>query len=416
MYFETDGALRIGVAALCGAAIGVERQWSGHATGPAARFGGVRTFTLLGALAGVAGWLWVIGSNALAAVLLGGGVSLVAIAYIAASRRDVDGTTEVAAMVALAAGAIAGLGHLALASGIIAVTCLLLVEKSRLHSTIAHLDDAEIRAGIRFAVMAVVILPLLPEGPFGPLGGIRPRQLWLLVLFFSGLSFAGFLARRAVGVKHGYPLAGLLGGLVSSTSVTLNFARESRDHPDATRPLAFGILAACTVMFPRVLVATAVLNPDLMTALLPFIAAPLLIGLATTVAGWRRLKPGVSGVAESNNPLALKAALQMAVLFQIVLVAVHIAKLQWGDLGLIVSGAILGLTDMDALTISMAQSASERAALAAASQAIAVGILSNTIFKLVVAALLGRGAVRILVPAVLAAMAAALGVSIYLLG
>jgi uncharacterized membrane protein (DUF4010 family) len=412
MNFDAAGVLRIAVAAICGAAIGVERQWSGHASGPNARIGGVRTFTLLGALAGLAGWMWTIGLQPLATVLLAGSVGLVVAGYVAVARRDVDGTTEVAALVTLAAGVLAGLGYMALASGVIAVTCLLLVEKSHLHSTIANLDDAEIRAAIRFAVMAVVILPLLPEGPYGPGGGIRPRELWILVLFFSGMSFAGFIARRAVGVKHGYPLAGLLGGIVSSTSVTFTFARESRERPALARPLAFGILAACTVLFLRVIVATAVLNQYLMTTLLPYVAGPFLIGVVVTVLAWRRLHPGKERVAEPSNPLGLRAALQMALLFQIVLLAVHAAREQWGDAGLVVSGAIIGLTDMDALTISMAKSVSEPAAVAAASQAIAVGMLSNSLFKAAVAMVIGRGAVRFFVPACLAMMAVALGAAL----
>lgn len=415
MSFDSGGVLRIAVASICGAAIGVEREWSGHATGPAARIGGVRTFTLLGALAGLAGWMWAIGFTALSTVLLAGGVGLVVVGYVAASRRDVDGTTEVAALVMLAVGALAGLGYLALASGVTAVTTLLLVEKSRLHSSIARLDDAEIRAAIRFAVMAAVILPLLPEGPYGPWGGVRPRELWLLVLFFSGISFAGFLARRAVGVKHGYPLAGLLGGIVSSTSVTFTFSRESREQPALSGPLAFGILGACTVMLLRIVVATAVLNQDLMTALLPFIAAPFLIGIVCIVLGWRRLDGGSDQIAEPSNPLDLRTALQMALLFQIVLLAVHAARERWGDLGLVVSGAIVGLTDLDALTISMAKSAAEPAAVAAASQAIAVGILANTLFKGAIAIALGRGAVRILLPLCLAGMAAALVGALFIL-
>ena len=415
MQFDSSVVLRIVVAAICGAAVGVERQWSGHATGPTARLGGVRTFTLLGALAGLAGWTWTLGATALAVVLLAGGVALVVAAYLAVSHRDVDATTEVAALVTLSAGTLAGLGFLALASGVIAVTSLLLVEKSRLHSAVSRLDDAEIRAGARFAVMAVVILPLLPQGPYGPWGLFRPRELWLLVLLFSGISFAGFIARRAAGVRHGYLLAGLLGGLISSTSVTFAFSRASAHRPEVARPLAFGILAACTMMFLRILVATAVLNQALMTALLPYAAAPFLIGLGITVAGWRRPQPGTDHVAEPDNPLELRAALQMAVLFQVVLVGVHVAKIQWGNLGLVVSGAILGLTDMDALTISMAKSASEPAVAAAAAQAIAIGILSNTVFKVGVASLLGRGAVRVLVPAGLALTAVALGISIYLL-
>lgn len=148
----------------------------------------------------------------LAALLLAGTAALIVAAYMAASRAEVDGTTEMAALVVLAAGVVAGLHELRLASATIAVTTLLLVEKSRLHKIVERIDDASLRAGLRFAVMAVVILPILPAGPYGPLGGIRPRQLWAMVLFFSGLSFAGYIARRWMGSKRGYPIAGLLGG------------------------------------------------------------------------------------------------------------------------------------------------------------------------------------------------------------
>ena len=199
--------LGIAVAALGGMAIGIEREWSGHTVGPDARFGGIRTFTLLGLLAGTSGWLVTAGWTVLAAALLAAAGALVVVAYAAASRRNVDGTTEVSALVVLGAGVLAGLGSYTLSSGIIAVTALILVEKSRLHAFVARVDDAELRAATRFAVMSVVILPLLPQGPYGPLGGVYPRDLWILVLFFSGLSFAGFLARRAAGARHGYPIA-----------------------------------------------------------------------------------------------------------------------------------------------------------------------------------------------------------------
>ena len=408
-----SGVWSIVVAALCGAAVGVERQWSGHAVGPSARMGGIRTFTLLGALAGIAGWIWTHGPGPLGVALLAGGAALVTAAYVAASRHDVDGTTEVAAMVTLAAGTLAGLGHLGLASGITAVTSLVLVEKSRLHASVAKLDDAGIRAGIRFAVMALVVLPLLPQGPYGPWGGVRPRELWLLVLFFSGLSFAGFIARRIVGPKHGYPLAGLLGGLVSSTNVTFAFARESRDRPAAAGPLAFGVIGASTVLFVRILVATAILNSHLMTALLPYVAAPFVLGAAATLWGWYRLKAPSEKIPEPANPLELRSALQMALLFQGVLFLVHLAQENWGDLGLAVSGAILGLTDMDALTISMARSASEPSAVLAAAQAISIGVLSNSVLKSIASVALGRGAVRSVAAVCLFAMALAVAASLY---
>src|SRR4030095_15877142 len=122
-------------------------------------------------------------------------------------------------------------------------------------------------AGVRFAAMALVVLPLLPVGPYGPLGGIRPRALWVLVLFFSGLSFVGYLARRLAGPEHGYLVTGLLGGLVSSTNVTLPFARASRTDTTSEEALAYGAVAANAMLFPRVLMATAILNPAVFPAL-----------------------------------------------------------------------------------------------------------------------------------------------------
>jgi uncharacterized membrane protein (DUF4010 family) len=398
--------LGILAATLGGAVVGFEREWSGHARGPEARFGGLRTFTLLGGLSGVAGWCWASGLQAVAVVLVAGAAALVVAGYVAASRVDVDGTTEMAALVVIGAGLLAGTGRLGLASGIIVAAAVLLAEKTRLHGIVARIDDESLRAALRFAAMAVVVLPLLPPGPFGPLGGVRPRELWALVLFFSGLSFAGYLARRIVGPTHGYLVAGMLGGLVSSTSVTLTYARGSRTERGAAGALGAGAVAASTVLFPRVLVTSSVLNPELAMALLPYVAPPFLVGVLASLAGARRGGPLAKGDAP-RNPLAFTAAVQMAALFQVVLYAVHVVRQYWGGAGVIVSALVLGLTDVDALTLSMARNAAEGLAVTIAAQALAVGILSNTVLKLLLSVLVGDGRFRTVAGVGLTAMTAA---------
>lgn len=291
------------IAALGGLAVGLERQWSGHATGPAARFAGARTFTLLGILAGMAGWLWTQQYQALAAILMIGAVALVTAAYVAASRLDVDATTEVAALVVLAAGVVAAMGHWGLAGAIIALTTLLLVEKSRIHELVQRLDDTGLRAGVRFGVMAIVVLPLLPEGPYGPWGGIRPRTLWLAVLLFSGLSFAGYIARRASRSSSGYTVAGILGGLISSTSVVFSFSRLSRSERGQGVSLALGVIGASTVLFLRVLAATIALNPALARMVLPYFVLPFAVGTLITVVGLRWNTDASSPQTTATNPL-----------------------------------------------------------------------------------------------------------------
>jgi len=391
---DVEAALRIAAAALGGAAVGVERQWSGHASGPRARFGGVRTFTLLGGVAGLAGWLWSGGGELLAALLVGGAAAVVVAGYVAASRGDVDATTEVAALVVLGAGVVAGQGRLALASGMVALTALLLVEKSRLHAGIARLADVEVRAAARFAVMAVVILPLLPEGPIGPLGGIQPRLLWALVLLFSGLSFAGWIARRAVGPRHGAPVAGLLGGIVSSTSVTAAFARASRDDPAQALALAAGALGASAIMYVRVLLTTALLHAPLALRLTPLLVPPGALAAALFVLRWRGSPSGRGAPEGPRNPLDISSAVQMAVLFQLVLFGIHAVRTAFGDLGLVPSGALLGVTDVDALVLAMTRSAASGARLGPAAQAIALGVLANGALKLGVALSVGGPAFR----------------------
>jgi uncharacterized membrane protein (DUF4010 family) len=407
MTIGSEAIAGIAIAALGGAAVGVEREWSGHATGPSGRFAGIRTFTLLGGLAGIAGCLWSAQFQLLAVVLAAAAAALVVSAYVAASRRDVDGTTEVAALIVIGAGILAGIGAWRTASGIIAVTTLLLVEKSRLHSLVRRLSDTGLRAGFRFAVMALIVLPLLPEGPYGPLGGIKPRELWMLVLFFSGLSFAGYLARQAVGASQGYVLAGLLGGLISSTNVTFTFSRTSREEPDAAVPLGLGVVTASTILFLRVLIAASVLNAQLFGSLLYYISLPGLAGAVVTFLGLRRSEQQETSLKPISNPLQLMAAIQMAAVFQMVLFAVYLMRQWFGEAGMLVSGAVLGLTDVDALTISMAKSALDPANLDAGAKAIAIGILSNTLLKLTVALVLGAPRFRKIAAAGLGTIAAA---------
>jgi uncharacterized membrane protein (DUF4010 family) len=414
MAFDTSALWNIGIATLAGMAVGLERQWSGKAEGPGARFAGLRTFTLLGLVGGLSGWLWNAGMTGPAMILLAGLGALVVVAYHAASRTDVDGTTEVAAFVVLAAGVLAGTGHDRIASGVIALTLLLLVEKRQLHGLVSKLDLVEVRAGARFAVMAMVILPLLPEGPYGPLGGVRPRQLWALVLFFSGLSFVGYLARRAAGPSRGYALAGTLGGIVSSTSVTLTFSRLSRSHAALARPLAAGVMGANLMLFPRVLIASLVLAPQVAAALWPAFIAPAAVAGVLLATGLRDRKHNATAPPD-KNPLQIREALQMAAIFQVVLFGLAIVTARFGAQGLLGSAAILGLTDVDALTMSMSKAAASNSTTAGqAATAITLGIFVNTLVKLGLTLAIGRGAYRRYAAVGLSLVAAALAGGLWL--
>lgn len=408
-------ALRLLVAGLGGLAVGIEREWSMKRGRHEPHFAGTRTFLLLGVLGALGAEFIAAGPVAAGIALLAAGAILIVIAYaVTARRHDVGGTTEVAALLVLAGGVLAGTGRMTLASALFAMTTLILVEKSRFHGFVSRIERHELMAAVRFAVLALVIFPLLPTGPWGPPPGFRPRELWILVLLFSGLSFISFLAMRLVGLKRGYGLVGLLGGLVSSTAVALNFSNESRRQPKLGRVLALGVIAACTVLPVRVILLTSALHAPLGRQVLPYMGIPFAAGLAVAVLMLRRTDPLTISAKTPENPLRLTSALQMAAMFQVVLYIMDWAGGRFGASGTLISAGFLGLTDVDALLYSMAKFSAEGRPVDVAAQAIAIGVLANTGFKLSLALALGRGAYRPAVSLGLGVLAAA-GVAALLL-
>lgn len=411
------------VAALAGLAVGLEREWSGHTVGPDGRFAGLRTFTLLALMGGIGGWLMRTEHELIAACIVAGALLFPNVAYASAMKRPgttVDGTTEVSAMLVVAIGVASGSGHRTLASAVATLVVVLLAEKSALQGALKRLDVSELRATAQFAVMALVILPILPNGSYGPYGAFQPRQLWTVVLVFSALNFAGYVARRVIGETRGLGVTGLLGGLVSSTAVSLNFSRRSRIEPALSAPLALGVAAACTMLLPRILVIASGLERALLPELLPLLTPPFLAGVGViAVALWqdRTTRPEVQPLtlrdvpdgreAESSatptptarngmlqNPLALGTSLQMAIAFQVVLFIIAWIQATVGNPGVLASAALLGLTDMDALTLSMTRLAGDASQAHLAAMAIGIGVTANSVLKLLLVLVLGSAGFR----------------------
>ena len=398
MHDTLDVAVRLGVAALGGLAVGIEREWSMQQGRHRPHFAGTRTFLFLGLLGALGAELYRAGLAVAGAGLVIAAAALIIVAYAITSRqRDVGGTTEVAGLIVLAGGVLAGLGRLTLASGLYALTTMILIQKSQFHLFVAKIRSHELVAAIRFAVLALVIFPLLPSGPLGPGPGLRPQELWALVLIFSGLSFVSFIALRFIGMRHGHGLIGLLGGFISSTAVTLNFARESREQPALGRVLAVGVIAACSILPLRVVLLTAALNPAMGWRTLPYMLVPFLVGLLMTGVALQRRDVQASRAEIPSNPLRLGAAMQMALAFQVVLYITDWARGQFGSRGLFTSAGFLGLTDVDALIYSMFKLNGADGLGSTAAKVLAIGVLSNTLFKLGIALVVGRGSFRTVV-------------------
>lgn len=371
-------------------------------------------FLLIGLFGGTAG-LIMDRSAGVAAVLLGVAGAFIVASYVAAVRRpgaDLDGTTESAALVVLSIGALAGMGFLSLASGVAAVVVLVLSAKTRLHWFVHRIGAVELRAGLQFAVLALVVLPLLPEGPFGPFGGIRPRALWMVVLLFSALNFVGYIARRLAGARRGYPLVGLIGGLVSSTAVTLQFARASRQSPELSRPLALGTVAAWAMVLPRAAIVSAILNLPLALALVPYVVPAAAVAVVMGLMVFARIPDDGTDdrdLVAQKSPLRLASAIELAVALQLVLMVLVFVRARFGTDAVLASAALLGLTNVDALTFAMSRLGTSPDTIALAAKAIAIGLVATTIWKGILGLALGAPRFRPIIGLGVLALAGAFG-------
>ena len=338
---------------------------------------------------------------ALAVVLAVAGLVIVSYA-VTAQRGEIGMTTEISALLAFLLGFLCVDGQVLTAAGLAVASGAVLALKERLHRLAGRIETADIEATLKFAIVSVIILPLVPDKSFGPppLDVINPYKIWLMVVLISGLNFASYLLVKGVGTEHGIGLTGLLGGLVSSTAVTLGFAQRSRQHPHQVSPLALGILVAWTVMFVRVVLLVVAVHADLAPRIGLAMAAFGVPSLLICGVLWRR-SAETAAVSSGENPFELGAAVRFGLLFGAITFAVKAAQVYLGDAGLYLAGAIAGLTDVDAITLSMAQLARADAANAGpASRTIVIAVASNTLFKAGMVTFLGApGLRRIIVPA-----------------
>ncbi len=411
-----------GTALLIGALVGIDRE-KRKEEGEAGA-GGIRTFILI-ALAGAASaflgrvldapWVFV------ATVAVGGGAALWPAVCQAQSHPGAGGlTTGFAALVVLLLGGLCVLEHADLAVALGIATSTVLAFKQPIHELVRKVGTEDLYAGLKLLIATFIILPLLPQRTIDPWGALNPYTLWLLVILISGLSLVGYVATRWLGTERGIVLTGVTGGLVSSTAVTLALARQSRDlkaDPTAAGPLSTAVFIAWLIMVGRMVVLLTVTNPDLAR----HAALPLTVfGLATAgVAVWTFLSTRRAGPADAQkagevplkNPFRLTSAIKFAALFAVVLLLVKGAQHYFPGGGIYAVATLAGTTDVDAITLSMADFARQGGDPTQAVRAALLAAATNTAVKAGLVAVVAGGVMwrQILLGsgAILAAAAAA---------
>ncbi|MCH4892135.1 DUF4010 domain-containing protein [Sphingomonas sp. SFZ2018-12] len=377
-----DEYLGIGAAVLAGLLIGIERGWKLRDAAAGSRVAGVRTFSLLGLLGGMAGLIGRGDQIFAAAALITAAAATIVIGYVrsATMAARLDATSAIAGIVTLALGLLAGGGRPVLGIAGAALAMLILAARRELHAFIDRLDAQDVKSAARFAVIAVAVRPFLPAGNYGPYDAWNPQSLWLVVVLVTGFSFAGFVANRLFGARHGTIATAVIGGAYSSTAVTQSLAQTLRSETAGGAECA-GIALASAVMYLRVGVLVAMLAPMVFPAFLVLIAPAFVVSalaglwlLRTSIAGHRTPPPG--------NPIALLPALAFVVFIAMAAVVVRWAEGRFGASGIAILILIMGSLDVDAAIVTVG--GLDAGAIAPTLAALALGgtVLANMAVKL----------------------------------
>ena len=382
--------LNLATALGVGLLIGTERSWSGRDEATE-ELAGIRTFGLSGLFGGLAALsvghfgplAWIAMFSLLALLVIAG--------YVIESRYSADHgmTTEVAMLLTFLLGSLAVAESRLLAGSIAVVVALLLSLKAHLHGALRRLNEAELSGALKLLFISVVLLPALPNQGFGPWQAFNPYTTWWMVVLIAAIGFAAYVAIRLLGTRHGLMVTALLGGIVSSTAMTITLARLDADR---LRPaLAAGLLATSALMFPRVLLEVGLVN----RALLPQMLAPFITAGLTYAGGalffYLRAAQQPEGAAQTllKNPFELGPALRFAALLVLILFLVEAGRRLLGDTGVYLVALISGLTDVDAITLSLANNARTELDSTVAVRGIFLAALSNSLVKGALIAIIG---------------------------
>ena len=364
-----------------GALIGLEREYARHKK-RAHEYAGIRTYPLIALFGALSAYL---GEKVSIFVFLVGMVLmgvLITIAYLTINKAEksyVGATSEVAGFLTFFIGALCYYGEISFAAILAVTVTIILYARSILHRFAERITSHELSDTLKFAVIAFVILPFLPNKGYGPHEIFNPFVIWLMVVFISGISFAGYVLMKWFGEK-GIELAAILGGLVSSTAVTSSFAARSKKQTKIYRALVLGVILANAIMFIRILIEVFVLNRSLFSKMILPLSILALISLVFSYFLWQKTK-NVKGKIDLGSPFTLGPALKFGIFFAVILALVKLADVYLSSKGVYLVSLISGFADVDAITVSLSNLAGSSITEEVARNGIIIAALTNVAVK-----------------------------------
>jgi uncharacterized membrane protein (DUF4010 family) len=366
------------VALALGGLIGLEREYARYKK-KGNDFAGIRTFPLIGLFGAIAAYLgdrysiWIF----IVSILVLG--LLIVVAYSVLSKvdkRHTGATSEIAAFLTFFIGSLAYFQEITLAVIIAIVLTIILYSRSFLHKFAEKISNKEMTDTLKFLVIAFVILPFLPNQAYGPFGLFNPFVVWLMVVFISGIGFVGYILMKWFGEK-GIEIAGILGGLVSSTATTTAFAERSKKSKKIVHSLVLGVILANAIMFLRILIEVSVLNKKLFLPLALPLVTLFVLSLLFAYYLYKKQKKNVKGNIHLDSPFTLKPALKFGLFFALILALVKLAEVYFSSSGVYLISFISGFADVDAITVSLSQLAGGSLSLVTAEKGILLAAITN---------------------------------------
>jgi len=365
------------IALVLGALIGLEREYARFKK-KAHDYAGIRTFPLISLFGALAAYLgstisiWIFVTSTL---IMGALIVFAYLSIVKGSKIHFGVTSEMAGFLAFFIGALCFYGETRLAIIIAVMVTIILYARSMLHKFAEKIKKQEMADTLKFAVIAFVILPLLPNQGFGPYEIFNPYVIWLMVVFISGIGFAGYMLMKWFG-ERGITLAGILGGLVSSTAVTSSFAVRSKKERKIYRALVLGVVLANSIMFVRILIEVFVINRELFKVMLLPLSILIAVCAVFSYILWRNAKDA-KGKISLDSPFTLGPALKFGVFFAVILALVKLGDIYLAEQGVYLVSFISGFADVDAITVSLSQLAKNSLALETARNGILLAALTN---------------------------------------
>jgi uncharacterized membrane protein (DUF4010 family) len=379
--------ITLGISLGLGLLIGLQRERT------EARFGGIRTFPLIslfGALCGLLAEIYGAWPIAAGIIAIFGTLGVANWLSVQREEREHGQTTEIVALLTFAIGAYLPSGKPAVAAVATGLAVILLHLKEPMHVFVRKMGRKDIAGIMQFVVISLIILPLLPNRPYGPLQVLNPFDTWRMVVLIVGLSLTGYIIYKLVGGTASAALGGILGGLISSTATAVSYARLAKAAPAAHTLALAVILIASAVSYLRVLIEVSLIASSNLGALLLPLLAALLWASAIAAAAFLFFRGDHEEMPEPGNPAELKSALIFGIIYAVVTLAVAAVKQHFGSAGLYGVAVISGLTDMDAITLSLSRMVeSNHLEPDNAWRLILAASLANFVFKWIAATLVG---------------------------